>query len=746
MNQHSFFMQLMSQLNEAQLDAVECLQGPLLVLAGAGSGKTRVVTYRIVNLLEQGVDPSEILGLTFTNKAAAEMKERVLHLTKSNVLICTFHSLGARLLRESIHVLGFKRDFTIYDEQDTEKLMKLCLDEMGVQTQKQDSKTFLHLISNAKNALQSPDQIDRKLLDASEMLFPDVYSRYQAKLKEYNALDFDDLLYLPARLFQEHTQILEHYQQRWSHLLIDEYQDTNEAQYAIVRHLVAKHNNLCVVGDPDQSIYSWRGANIKNILNFANDFTGAKVVRLEQNYRSRTNILEAANALIANNTSRYEKNLWSDRGPGEKIKHFTADTERGEAEFVAERIRYHYEQHDIPLKQMAVFYRTNAQSRPLEDRLLAHHVPYLIVGGVSFYQRREIKDILAFLRMVQSGSDFVSFARTINLPKRGLGESTIEKIRLAATQENRSILSYCEELVSGSSLQHPIRLSAKQREGVQSYVDILNQLKEINKNGPLKELVKAAIERSGYLEYIKEDKESYDDRKDNLNSLLSKAMEWELSSPEPSLSGFLEELSLKSSLDEADTSNDKIHLMTIHNGKGLEFSVVFLVGLEEDLFPHANSRESPAALEEERRLCYVGMTRAKDVLYLCDVRQRFLWGTTRTQRPSRFIREVPNEFLEKIRPSLLMRPSHISKAQEEYPKPKAKDEESEEVKFIDEIDQTVPDEETLAPNDAVFHKEFGIGIIRQVYQSSVGLTYKVLFSKDNRERSLVAKFARLKKL
>lgn len=750
MNNHTTFMQLISQLNQEQRDAVETLNGPLLVLAGAGSGKTRVVTYRIVNLLEHNVPPSAILGLTFTNKAAGEMKERVQHLTNKNVLVCTFHSLGARLLRECIHVLDYTRDFTIYDEQDVEKLMKMCLDDMGETMLKQDTKNLLNMISKAKNALQAPDQTNIKSTDESEKLFPAVYARYQSKLKEYNAVDFDDLLYLPVRIFREFPNILEHYQERWSHLLIDEYQDTNEAQYAIIRLLVDKHHNLCVVGDPDQSIYSWRGANVRNILNFKDDYPEAKITRLEQNYRSRTNILQAANSLIQNNTSRYEKNLWSDRGPGEKIKHFTADTERGEAEFLVEQIRYHYDQHDIPLNQMAVFYRTNAQSRALEDRLLARRIPYVIVGGISFYQRREIKDILAFLRMVHSGSDFISFSRTINIPKRGIGDSTLEKIRLAASQENLSILKFCEELVHGTSLQHPIRLSAKQRDGLKSYIDILNELKEINKSCQIKELVKSAIERTDYLEYIKEDKETYEDRMSNLNSLLSKAYEWELSSEEPTLTGFLEELSLKSSLDEADNSKDRVHLMTIHNGKGLEFSVVFLVGLEEDLFPHANSRDSASALEEERRLCYVGMTRAKDCLYLCDVRQRFLWGTTRTQRPSRFLREVPYEYVEKIRPSLLGKPSVSPYSKPSiFPKRPAvqeRKEEKQEVQFIDEMDQTLSEVEELAPNDTVFHMEFGIGIIRQVYESSVGLSYKVFFPKENRERSLVAKSAHLKKL
>lgn len=634
-------------MNPEQQDAVNTLHGPLLVLAGAGSGKTRVVTYRIVNLLQQGVQPSSILGLTFTNKAAGEMKERIQHLTHHHVLICTFHSLGARILRESIQSLGYLPGFTIYDVQDAEKIMKLCLSESPA-TEKLDAQRFLHLISQAKNSLLSPEEIDSDSLDAKEKYFPEIYRLYQAKLKEFNAVDFDDLLYLPLKLFNEHPHVLSHYQQKWSFLLIDEYQDTNTAQYSLIQLLVSNHRNLCVVGDPDQSIYSWRGANIRNILEFAKDYPDAKIVRLEQNYRSRSNILEASNALIRNNDSRWEKNLWSDRGPGEKIKRFTADTEKGEAQFVAEKIVHHYAQ-GIPLKQMAVFYRTNAQSRALEDRLLIHQIPYLIVGGISFYQRKEIKDILAFLRVVHSGVDFVSFARTINLPKRGIGETTIEKIRLAASEEQLPLITFCRALVQGETLHHPIKLSAKQKDALASYLSIIQNLQLIAKESSIKELVRNAIEQTGYLEHIKLEIETFQERKENLNALISKAMEWETSAANPSLEGFLEELSLKSSLDEADASSDRVNLMTIHNSKGLEFEVVFLVGLEEDLFPHANSRDSAQAQEEERRLCYVGMTRAKEFLYLCDVRQRFLWGTTRLQRPSRFFEEIPSEYIEKIR-------------------------------------------------------------------------------------------------
>lgn len=630
----------MSKLNEEQMGAVDTIEGPVLVLAGAGSGKTRVVTFRIVNLLNLGVSPSKILGLTFTNKAAGEMNERVRKLTNSNVLICTFHSLGARILRESIAVLGYSKSFTIYDEEDAIKLIKSCMTDLGITEKSVEPKTLKNLISRAKNNLQSPDVAE------GDDPFPAIYRAYQARMLSCNAVDFDDLLYLTVRLFREHPEVLEHYQNRWSYLMIDEYQDTNMSQYEIVKKLVEKTQNLCVVGDPDQSIYSWRGANIHNILNFENDYPGAKVVRLERNYRSRANILEAANALIAYNRNRYEKNLWSDLGAGEKIKHFIADTDKDEVRFVSDRIRHYHEDLNIPYKEMVIFYRTNFQSRVFEDRFLFNRIPYVIVGGISFYQRREIKDILAYLRMVHSGSDFVSFERTINLPKRGIGAATIDKIRLGAIEENMAIFEFCEALLEAGA---PLKLTAKQLSGLSDYVRIIRELRRINQECSLQQLVKVAIDESGYLNHLLEDKETYDDRKGNLEELIGKAMDWEMSTEEPSLSGFLEELSLKSTLDEANTSDDRINLMTIHNGKGLEFTLVFVVGLEEDLFPHANSRESEEALEEERRLCYVGITRAKEYLYLTESRMRFLWGTTRMQRQSRFIKEIPFHFMERIK-------------------------------------------------------------------------------------------------
>lgn len=727
-------------LNEEQLDAVKTIEGPVLVLAGAGSGKTRVVTFRIAHLIDSGIPPSAILGVTFTNKAAEEMRERVRKLTQNQVLICTFHSLGARVLRESIYALGYQRDFTIYDEEDVEKLVKACLVELNLKDKKMDAKPFRYLISRAKNALQAPDDVHFASTAAStavEEAFPRVYALYQQKLRQYNAVDFDDLLYLTVRLWKEHPAFLARYQERWPFVLIDEYQDTNAAQYEMTRLLVGKKRNLFVVGDPDQSIYSWRGANISNILNFEHDYPGAKVIRLEQNYRSRTNILDAANHLINYNSNRYEKSLWSERGAGEKIKLHIGEDERAEADFVATQIRHHQKK-GVPLHEMVVFYRTNAQSRALEDHLLYRGISYVIVGGISFYQRREIKDILAFLRMAQSGADFVAFSRTINLPKRGFGDVTIEKIRASAAEEEMTIFAYCEALLNERPLKQESRLTAKQKEGLADYIRMIHELKQIKSTGSIKDIVLAAIEKTGYLSYLREDKETFADRKENLDELITKAVEWEMAAEEPTLEAFLEELSLKSSLDEAsEEAHDRVNLMTIHNGKGLEFTVTFLVGLEEDLFPHINSKNTREEIEEERRLCYVAMTRAKEFLYVSYCHARYLWGNLRLQRPSRFLKEIPLEFLEKYKRAELVSQTSSSMA---YLPPK------ERIR-TPYVEKSLPKAaEEFAPGDTIFHKDFGIGQVKEAYEGSLGLTYKVFFSKDNSLKTLVAKYAALTKL
>ncbi|MBA2728757.1 MAG: UvrD-helicase domain-containing protein, partial [Parachlamydiaceae bacterium] len=503
----------LDRLNAPQRLAVETLEGPLLVLAGAGSGKTRVVTYRIVNLLKHGIPAKNILGLTFTNKAAQEMRNRVQDMSNSDVLISTFHSLGSRILRHSIDLLGFRRDYTLYDDEDSNKLLRSCCLELGFGEEKSTVKLMKSFISGLKNhpLVLFKDNLSRN----SEY---EVFNLYQRKLKEYNAVDFDDLLLLPVRIFFEFPDTLEHYQNRWQYLLIDEYQDTNEAQYLLIKYLTEKTQNLCVVGDPDQSIYSWRGAQIQNIINFEQDFPGALVVPLEQNYRSRSNILEVANSLISHNESRHEKKLWSDRGDGPGIKQFIGYNDKEEADFVASCLTYHHEHDKLPWNQMVVFYRTHAQSRIFEDFFYSRRVPYVIVGGLSFYQRREVKDILAYLKIVYSGSDFIAFSRTINLPKRGLGDVTLEKIRQGATEEELSILDFCHALVKNAPLKTPLKLSAKQKLNLAGYLQMIQELREGYTTGSLRELVLCTIAKCDYFNYLKEDPESFEDRKANLDS------------------------------------------------------------------------------------------------------------------------------------------------------------------------------------------------------------------------------------
>lgn len=626
-------MEHLSKLNSRQIQAVSILEGPVLVIAAAGTGKTRVVTTRIIHMIQHGISPHQILGLTFTNKAASEMKERVEKMTQCHVLISTFHSLGARILRESIGKLGYSSNFTIYDEEDASKLLGSILEQMGIKLKKGEIKGWRSAVSKTKN-----DLVENFDLPA----FPQVYQKYCEELKNCNAVDFDDLLYLPVKLFQDHPEILENYQRRWTHLLIDEYQDTNEAQYSFVKLLAGETPNLFVVGDPDQAIYSWRGANIRNILQFEKDFTGAQVIRLEQNYRSRSTILQAANALIQHNERRYEKELWSDRGEGEKIGYYTAYNDREEAQFIASRVRFH-QRHGISLNEMAVFYRTNAQSRTLEDRFLSLGIPYVIVGGLSFYQRREIKDILAYLRLLVSDHDMIAFSRALNIPKRGIGDVTLGKIITLSQMEATPILETCRSVVAGKTF------SAKIRQGLEDFLKNIDALREMATNAPIEKIIKETIFETDYLTYLKEEPETLDDRKENLNELIAKGIEWDLAHQNSSLSEFLEELSLKSNFDDIPNLNERVSLMTLHNGKGLEFEVAFIAGLEEDLLPHINSKDSPDLIEEERRLCYVGITRAKEFLYLTHAQIRYLWGAERFQRPSRFLKEIPSEYLSSQR-------------------------------------------------------------------------------------------------
>lgn len=684
----------LTQLNLEQETAATHVEGPMLVLAGAGSGKTRVVVHRIAHLIDLGILPSDILAVTFTNKAAEEMRNRIRSMKNAQVLSCTFHSLGARILRESISALNYRSDFVIYDEDDSEKLLKGCLEELELNGKQGLLREIRSQISRAKNDLQPPESIS----DTQEPLFKKAYALYQSKLKECNALDFDDLLYLTVTLLQSDEKVRLEYQNRWLFVLIDEYQDTNMAQYLLAKLLVAKHQNLFVVGDPDQSIYSWRGARYQNILNFERDFPGGKVVRLEQNYRSTPTILEASNALIAHNQNRFKKNLWSNREAGEKIGLFIAPTEREEANFVADQILLHGA---IPRNEIAIFYRTNAQSRAFEDALLSRKISYTIVGGLSFYARKEIKDILSFLRLILSNSDLISFQRTVNIPKRGLGAATLEKLMQAASSQGIPILTFCEGHLA------EIKLSAKQKTAFSDYLSLIRSLRNQAKTKKIHELIDSLIKESHYLDFLLEDPETAEDRKENINELIGKALEWEQEHPNPSLQQFLEELSLRSSTEE-ESFVPSVQLMTLHNSKGLEFPLVFLAGLEENLCPHVNCQNSEEQIEEERRLCYVGMTRAKEMLYLTATSARFMWGSLQRMELSRFLREIPTRFIRNFG-------RESSSSSEEF-----------------------------SIGDRVFHQQFGRGIIEGVSQGSLGLVYEVRFPDSEATRSLVARYAKLR--
>jgi DNA helicase-2/ATP-dependent DNA helicase PcrA len=696
------------QLNPEQEIAATHVEGPLLVLAGAGSGKTRVVTHRIVRLIDLGVRPSDILAVTFTNKAAEEMRGRIRSLKNAQVLACTFHSLGARILRESISLLGYKSDFAIYDEEDSEKLLKKCLEQLLLTGDKGLLKELRTQISKAKNNGQSPDVVADKQL-------AQVYELYQRALKDCNAVDFDDLLYLTVKLLQESDDARHLYQHRWQFVLIDEYQDTNHTQYSLAKILVEKHGNIFAVGDPDQSIYSWRGARYENILNFERDFPGAKVVVLDQNYRSTNNILQASNALITNNPNRYEKKLWSAAGDGEKIGIFIAQNERQEAEFVSNRILKMSDEQDLSLNDVAIFYRTNAQSRTFEDALLTRRINYTIIGGISFYARREIKDILAVLRLLISDADLISFLRTINIPKRGLGPSALEKIASGAQEKRMPILTFCQEY--GDTL----KLNTKQQCGLSNYLRSINTLRNKQSSLKLHELISEVIFEMNYLAFLAEDPETEQDRKENIDELVSKAAEWESEREDPTLQTFLEELTLRSNTNEK-VDLPSVKLMTLHNSKGLEFSAVFFVGLEEDICPHINSKDDEDAIEEERRLCYVGITRAKRHLFLTASTFRFMWGTLRAMRPSRFLKEIPTEFLQNLSPGGIPR-TFTPREEPDY----SSDEE----------------QKGFSKGDRVYHQQFGSGTVEKAYASSFGLTYDVYFPQARTTRTLAAKFAKL---
>ena len=631
----------LSTLNKEQRQAVDTLDGPLLILAGAGSGKTRALTYRIANLVDHGVSPWNILALTFTNKAAREMRERTEALLGGSVKdmwVATFHSCCTRILRSNIDKLGRDRNFVIYDDDDQTSLIAAIMKRLGVNDKDITKRQIKEHISEAKNKSTEPEKflMDNPYLDESVLK---VFREYQRSLKEYNALDFDDLLGKTLELFQSCPEVLQKYRSKFRYILVDEYQDTNVMQYHIVELLAREHGNICVVGDDDQSIYGWRGADIRNILDFEKDFPGAKVIRLEQNYRSTSNILDAANAVIENNQGRKSKKLWTDNGRGDRIETFTADSERDEAHFVCRKIMEGV-RNGMNYGDFAVLYRMNAQSRIPETTMVNYGIPNKVYGGQRFYERKEIKDIMAYLRLIYNPFDDIALKRIINVPKRSIGDASIAELARVAEQEGKSML------VAALTSEN---IDPRAMKKIKPFADTMGEFIALSRTMPLSEFTWGMISALEYENYLKaEDKKGeVESRMDNLRELIGniKEIEKDLSEGEDALRAFLENVSLVSDIDSMNDGNGAVALMTLHSAKGLEFPVVFMIGMEENIFPTSRARNdmSNHAMEEERRLCYVGMTRAKQKLYLINARQRNIFGNESYNRKSRFIEEIPAE-------------------------------------------------------------------------------------------------------
>ncbi len=634
-------MNLLHNLNPPQREAVTHGEGPLLILAGAGSGKTRVIVHRIAWLIkEKGVPPWHILAVTFTNKAAGEMRERVEKLIGGGEvpLISTFHSACARILRREIHHLGYDGNFAIYDDRDTEKLLKEIVAELNLDEKRFPAKMFAAKIDDCKNAGQLPDGLPTGDYYSEKIV--EVYTAYQERLKKCNALDFGDLVLLTVRLFETVPEVLERYRERYRWLLVDEYQDTNQIQYRLIRLLTGARKNLCVVGDDDQSIYRWRGASIRNILDFEKEFPGVKVVKLEQNYRSTRTILSAAGKVVEKNRGRKRKTLWTDNPGGELIVYRRLEDEREEARFVCRQIERHV-RGGRDLRGAAVFYRTNAQSRVVEDALVAEGIPYRMVGGMRFYERMEIKDILAYLKALDNHADEVALKRIINTPPRGIGLATVDRISELALSKG---ILFCDAL--DEAAQSRI-LTAGPRGKVAGFVAMMERFKEMAAAASLSALASSIIRETGYAERLRDERsEEAEERLANLQELLAAMEEFERISEERTLSAFLEQVALVTDLERGEEGREAATLMTLHSAKGLEFPLVIMIGMEEKLFPHVRALEDNEQMEEERRLCYVGMTRARERLILTNARRRRIFGQDQYNRPSRFIADIPRDVLD----------------------------------------------------------------------------------------------------
>jgi len=731
---------ILKNLNPEQQNAARIIEGPVLVLAGAGSGKTRVLTHRIAYLISQGVNPLQILGVTFTNKAAGEMTGRVSTLIKNqkpasrNVdgleafpergrvaqnygyqmpTLGTFHSVCVRILRQEIEALDFKANFVIYNDDDQMKAVKVVIERLALGGQKLNPRMIKSMISSAKNELMNVAEYEKQANTQIHKIAAKIYEEYQRFLQENQALDFDDLIMLAVRLFEKYPEVLQKYQQRFKYVLVDEYQDTNQAQYILLKLLAQKHNNLFVVGDDWQSIYGWRGANVQNILDFEKDYQGTQTIKLERNYRSTQNILNTAHEVITKNYQQKAKKLWTKNSQGDKAVVYEARDGRDEGNFVVNEIERLVGSKKYTYNDCVILYRTNAQSRSLEEMLLNYNVPYRIIGGVRFYERREIKDTLAYLKLLHNPEDSISLKRIINVPARGVGKVTFGKIETLARQHHIDFIEAIGRFIKEKNHQkligfHKALLAAQKKAA------------EV----PVADLIDFVLDGTGYKDFILDGTEEGETRWDNIQELKSVANNFDEIEAADRLSAFLEEISLVSDTDQIDEQAEAVTLMTVHSAKGLEYKVVFIVGLEENIFPHSRSLFEPAELEEERRLCYVGMTRAKEKLYLTFAQARELYGSMQTNPPSRFIEDVPDELLDfRNGSSMSLLGGSSSHKEAEY------------------VDEEYEEAEEVQEGDRVIHNKFGEGVVKKIS----GNILQVSFARAG-TKSLMKEYAPLKKV
>lgn len=726
---------LLAKLNDKQKEAVVTTEGPVLVLAGAGSGKTTVLVNRIAYIIsKKHVSPKNIIAITFTNKAANEMKSRIEAIIGDNsegMWVSTFHSACVRILRRNIDLIGYSSDFVIYDTADAKTLMKECLKELDMDDKVYTPKAVLSAISNAKDNMQTPEIFEA--VNAGDYYLRNIakiYGLYQKKLKKNNALDFDDIVFNAVKILSENQDVLNFYQDKFRYILVDEYQDTNNTQYMLISLLAQKNRNICVVGDDDQSIYKFRGANIQNILGFEDEFQDAVTIKLEQNYRSTKTILDAANAVIENNTERKGKALWTDNSDGNKITLYTAANERGEGEYIAREVEA-LASDGIKYSDMAVLYRTNAQSRIIEEMFLRWAIPYKVLAGLRFYDRKEIKDIIAYLRIIYNPRDDISLKRIINEPKRGIGAASMDKAAVLAAEKGVSLFEILKKAYDYPQL---LRISGK----IEEFVNIIETLEKASHTMKLEDFCVRVLNDTGYLPALQaENTIESQTRIENLREFMSAVQEFEKGNDDVSLSAFLENLALVADIDSYDDDQDCVVMMTIHSAKGLEFENVFLTGMEEGLFPSARSATSREDLEEERRLCYVAITRAKKKLYLTNTRSRMIYGKTSVSLPSQFLKEIPDEYINEYFDNTIKKATVSVERKVNS--------------FQDNIftaldnNEPLPESISFVPGDRVHHKKFGDGTIMSVMRFGKDAKLEIDFDNVGRKQ-LMAVFAKLEKI